>query len=327
MKKEILRKWILPVGTIALATLPFVSVISCSNNNGGKQENPGGGDGGGATPEPTPTKEILNHSNTFVYPRQNGIVDTPNLLLDFDSWKQKILNNQIKWFNDDGSSIIYEVNIKIEPGLINASDQYVDVNAPQKVESVNGGIPENYWKQINSAINVKWEFWLNKYRSMFDSDHTKCRYMFNSSLISKSPYCLGIDKKMGTSYVPVDSNNLLTWKDIMRFAFPIDQNIAVARSDSYLYSPDITWLGIDLTASEGIYLSSFRDKEAVFNEISMTTQHWIDVKDKFKRVDGPKNNLVWLARNSDDYQNSRYASVGNYFSNVKGTLTIKPKQS
>ena len=308
MKKEILRKWMLPVGAIALATLPFVSVISCSNNNGGgKPENPGGGDGGGATPEPTPTKEILNHSNTFNYPRQDGTVYLPKLLLDFDSWKQKILNNQIKWFNDDGSAIIYEVNIKIEPGLINARNEYVDVNVQQKLEPALGSLfPENYWKQINSEINLKWEFWKKE-----NNDSNKITD-FGSRVKSESPFGDGVFK---------DANDAQ-----MYFALPIDQNIAVANAkgkDLENSTLDrIAWLGIDMT------LGGSAKNQIVLSIISQGDDNpnnpWRTLKDKFNPIDGINTNLIvqGLPQSTNEWDGN-----GNYFSNVKGTLTIKPKQN
>lgn len=304
MKKEILRKWILSVGTIALATLPFVSVISCSNNNGGKQENPGGGDGGGTTPEPTPTKEILNHSNTFDYPKKDGVVDTPNLLLDFDSWKQKILNNQIKWFNDDGSAIIYEVNINIEPGLINSPSRYADVNAPQKIESVDGQRPENYWKQINSAINLKWEFWKKE-----NNDSNKITD-FGARVKSESPFGFGV----------FEDDNISAQ---MKFALPIDQNIAEAEAkgkDLENSTLDyISWLGINMTLIDGqINLST------ILQDGDRQNNPWKTLKNKFNPIDGINTNLIVQGL---PQSTNKWDGNGHYFSNVKGTLTIKPKQN
>ena len=297
----------LPVGAIALATLPFVSVISCSNNNGGgKPENPGGGD---ITPEPAPTKEILNHSNTFNYPQKDGLVDYPILLLNFDEWKSKILNNQIKWFNDDGSAIIYEVNINIEPGLINSPSEYADVNAPQKLEPPsNSLVPENYWKQINSEINLKWEFWKKE-----NNDSNKITD-FGSRVKSESPYGFGVFKDDNISAQ-------------MKFALPINQNIAMALvKGENLENSEleyISWLGINMT------LGGSAENQIVLDNIVQQSDNpnnpWRTLKNKFNPIDGINTNLIvqGLPQSTNEWNGGN----GPYFSNVKGTLTIKPKQN
>lgn len=268
MKKEknIKKIW-LSIGSVALATLPFVSVVSCSNDNG-KDDNSSSGDGnsngsgnGGSTDnKPTVEQKYLSHSNTF----KN--LDYGNhkcdVLLDFNDAKQDILNNKIKWFNEDGTVVKYQAKITLEPGIVATTKNWsdIDLNAPFDVTLNEYGNPTNWYKRINEQVEVIYQFWKKENNQSYTRQDFEIKSITDDFLNAKD------NSPVGYAYI----------------SLPLDKNIAV-----------VDVLNEDIDNVYSAYCLAFRIvRDSITLDVEVFEEDWQNVKSRFSPIDTANNNLV-----------------------------------
>ena len=153
MKDNKFKKIALPIGAVALVTLPFVSVISCSNN-----DSSGTNDGGGNVTPPQPEDKIPYLEGTWnikptEYNKDGYAIAGKDLFYESDLKviKEKIANNEVKVKNEDGSYVKYEMTITLNPGVTFAQKGNVDPNSEYNSDT-------NQFKVLNKDKSITTSF-------------------------------------------------------------------------------------------------------------------------------------------------------------------------
>ncbi len=267
-KKNDIKKIWLSIGSVALATLPITSVISCSSGGAGNNDNSssdngnnnGSGSGGSTDNKPTVEQKYLSHSNRFEdldsYARKTDV------LLNFDQAKKDILNNKIKWFNEDGSAVKYQVKITLEPGIVATTRMWsdVDLEAPFDTTLNEYGKPINWYKKINEQVETIYQFW--------KKENNQSYTLKDFEIKSITEDVLNVGDGPGYAYV----------------SLPLDKNIAVV--DVINEDIDDYWRGCCL----GFFI---RGEEIEFCYRFFGRSDWQNIdKSKFSPIDLANNNLV-----------------------------------
>ena len=264
MKKEknIKKLW-LSIGSVALATLPFVSVVSCSNDkddnsSSGDGNNSGSGSGGSTDNKPVVEQKYLSHSNRF---EDLDSLKKVDVLFDFDQVKQDILNNKIKWFNEDGTAVKYQAKITLEPGIVVTTKSWndIDLNAPFDVSINEYGNPTNWYKTINEPVEVIYQFWKKENNQSYTRSDFEIQSITEDFMKAK-------DEPGFISYV----------------SLPLNKNIAV-----------VDVLNQDINEIRSGYALGFeisKDRIRLFSE--SIKGDWQNIKSHFSPIDTATNKLV-----------------------------------
>ena len=316
-KKDIKKIWLsigsvalatLSIGSVALATLPITSVISCSNNDS-KPQNPDNGNGGnnsGSEDNKPDTKEIINYSETFHYgdapnlwadaaPSRNS---SANLIKNFlIKYKTKILNNEIKFFDENNNPIHYEIDITINKGLYVSGNGY-DINKPYN--PIADYADRNFYKKTNADAHFKLEFWKKEN---------------NQSYTTKDFNLINLGEENWFSDPFVFGSNFIGQGETTWINFPKESAIG------YIIVDDKNNKVID-----GILLSLYVGKKGMFlcdGDEKINTDS-ID-GDVFSPNDSASNNLL-LAQSRDEISPDWFRDgLGLDVINLDGTITIKQK--
>ena len=265
--KNIKKLW-LSIGSVALATLPITSVISCSSNgeqNGipstpGDGNNSGSGSGGSTDNKPTVEQKYLEHSNTFE--NLDSARYNTSILLNFDQVKQDILNNKIRWFNEDGTAVKYQVKITLEPGIVTTTMAWVDIDLNEPFDATLDeyyNTPKNWYKTIDEPVEVIYQFWKK------ENNQSYTRSDFEIQSITED-FMKAEDDPGFISYV----------------SLPLNKNIAV-----------VDVLNQDINEIRSGYALGFRISE---DRIKLLSEpiigDWQNIKSHFSPIDTATNKLV-----------------------------------
>ena len=266
MKKEknIKKLW-LSIGSVALATLPITSVISCSSGGAGNNDNSssdngnnnGSGSGGSTDNKPTVEQKYLSHSNRF---EDLDSLRKWDVLLNFDQAKKDILNNKIKWFEEDGTAVKYQVKITLEPGIVATTQNWndVDLGAPFDATLNKYSEPTNWYKTIDEQVDVVYQFWKKENNQSYTDNDFEIQSITEDFLEAKD--------KPGYAFI----------------SLPLDKNIAV-----------VDVLNEDIDEVLSAYCLGF---EIMGDSITFYRENleddWKNVKSHFSPIDTANNKLV-----------------------------------